>query len=65
MAELAISIEPLHEPSWRELMKIQARFGSRADAVHTYQRCRELFRDELGVNPDVTTTQLYEQLLSD
>lgn len=65
MAELAISIDPLDESSWRDLMAIHARFGNRANAVHTFRRCRSLLRDELGVNPDASTVQLLEQLLRD
>ena len=64
MAEHAVELEPLHEPAWRNLMAAQARFGSRADAVRTYRRCREVLRDELGVTPDAETLQLYERLLA-
>ena len=65
MAERAVELEPLHEPAWRALMATQAQFGSRADAVRTYTRCRDLLRDELGVSPDAETDRLYSQLLGD
>jgi DNA-binding SARP family transcriptional activator len=64
MAERAVELEPLHEPAWRALMATQAQFGSRADAVRTYARCRDLLRDELGVSPDAETDRLYSQLLA-
>ncbi len=64
MAQHAVDVEPLHEPAWRALMATQAEFGSRADAVHTYRRCRDLLRDELGVTPDAETLRLYERILA-
>jgi DNA-binding SARP family transcriptional activator len=65
MAQQAVDIAPLHEPAWRALMKAQAEFGSRADALRTYSRCREVLSAELGVPPDPATVQLYERLVSD
>ncbi|MFV0307186.1 MAG: BTAD domain-containing putative transcriptional regulator [Desertimonas sp.] len=64
MAERAVEVEPLHEPSWRALMRTRARFASRADAVRAYRRCREVIGSELGVAPDAMTTRLYEELLT-
>ena len=64
MAQQAIDLAPLHEPAWRALMVAQAEFGSRADALRTYRRCRDTLGTELGVSPDPATVQLYEQLLS-
>jgi DNA-binding SARP family transcriptional activator len=64
MAEHAVRIEPFHEPGWRTLMRAQAQFGSRADAITTYRRCRELLRSELGVEPDGETDRLLEQIMS-
>jgi DNA-binding SARP family transcriptional activator len=63
MAEHAVDVEPLHEPSWRQLMDVHARFGSRADALRAFQRCRALLRDELGVGPDAETLRLHGALL--
>lgn len=64
MAQQAVDAAPLHEPAWRALMRVQAEFGSRADALRTYRRCRDTLGAELGVSPDPATVQLYEQLLS-
>jgi len=65
MAQQAVDVAPLHEPAWRALMTAQAEFGSRADAVRTYTRCRELLSAELGVPPDKATVQLYERLVTE
>lgn len=64
MAQQAVDLAPLHEPAWRVLMITQAEFGSRADALRTYNRCREVLGDQLGVPPDPATVDLYERLLS-
>lgn len=64
MAEAAVEAEPLHEPSWRNLMIVHSRFGSRADALRTFERCREMLGDELGVEPDAATLRLYEEMLA-
>jgi len=64
MAQQAVELAPLHEPAWRALMITQAEFGSRADALRTYSRCREVLGDELGVPPDPVTVELYQRLLS-
>jgi DNA-binding SARP family transcriptional activator len=64
MAQQAVELAPLHEPAWRALMIAQAEFGSRADALRTYTRCRELLGDELGVPPDPATVELYQRLLA-
>jgi SARP family transcriptional regulator, regulator of embCAB operon len=64
MAQQAVELAPLHEPAWRALMITQAEFGSRADALRTYSRCREVLGDELGVPPDPATVELYESLLT-
>ena len=63
MAQQAVDRAPLHEPAWRRLMTTQALFGSRADALRTYSRCREVLSNELGVPPDPATARLYERLL--
>jgi len=65
MAQQAVDRAPLHEPAWRTLMTTQATFGSRADALRTYSRCREVLSDQLGVSPDPATVRLYERLLAD
>ncbi len=64
MAQQAVDLAPLHEPAWRALMTAQAEFGSRADALRTYRRCRDTLSGELGVSPDPATVQLYEHLLA-
>lgn len=55
--------DPLHEPTYRCLMRLQALSGGKADALRTYHTCATLLEQELGVTPDEATHALYEQLL--
>ncbi|MCZ7545557.1 MAG: bacterial transcriptional activator domain-containing protein [Anaerolineae bacterium] len=43
--------DPLREEIHRALMSYSYRAGNRAEAVRRYQRCRDLLRSELGVDP--------------
>lgn len=55
--------DPLHEATYRRLMRVQALNGEKADALRTYHTCATLLENELGVTPDEATRALYEQLL--
>ena len=45
-------------------MWLLAKSGDRAAALAQYESCRELLAEELGVEPEVEITQLYEQIKS-
>lgn len=55
--------DPLHEPAWLQLMRLQALDGNRAAALHTYHTCATVLRRELDVEPGPATRELYERLL--
>jgi DNA-binding SARP family transcriptional activator len=63
MASQAVSLEPFRETGYRQLMRVHAASGNRAEALRVYQRCRELLADELGVDPSPETEALYLELL--
>jgi DNA-binding SARP family transcriptional activator len=44
-------------------MQAHAAGGSRGEALRTYERCRRMLADELGVGPATQTQTLYVQLL--
>jgi DNA-binding SARP family transcriptional activator len=46
-----VALEPYREQSYLRLILAQAAAGNRAEALHTYERCRRLLADELGVGP--------------
>jgi TolB-like protein/Flp pilus assembly protein TadD len=55
----------LREPVYRALMRLYVRTGERAEALKLYAACREALKRELGVEPDVTTEELYRDILTD
>ncbi|MCB0187738.1 MAG: AAA family ATPase, partial [Caldilineaceae bacterium] len=64
---LALSERTLHhestwEPAHRRLMTLLARLERVEEALAHYERCRHTLAQELGVEPAVETTQLYESL---
>jgi DNA-binding SARP family transcriptional activator len=58
VAQRAMEVEPLHEPSVRVLMRIHALEGARAIALQVYDRLTELLSRDLGLEPDVETQEL-------
>jgi predicted ATPase/DNA-binding SARP family transcriptional activator len=54
--------EPWHEAGHRLQMQLLAATGQKVAALSQYDRCRTILAKELGVEPEATTTALYEQL---
>lgn len=63
-AQRLLQLDPLHEPTHRQLMRLLAHAGQRGAALAQYETCRHLLAAELDVPPDETTTALYEQIRS-
>ena len=57
-----VRLDLLHEPAQRQLISLYARNGQRAEAHHQYQVCERLLAEELGVEPQPETKQLYEEI---
>lgn len=53
----------LHEPTYRRLMRLYALTENRAGALRTYHACVSVLEQELDVEPDRETQQLYQRLL--
>jgi DNA-binding SARP family transcriptional activator len=62
-AERLLRHDPLHETSYRQLMRLSVLNGDRARALRLYQECCTLLQRELGVAPSPETEALYESLL--
>ena len=45
-------------------MRLHAQLGQRAAALRQYQHCVTVLQRELGVEPELETTQLYQQVLT-
>ena len=68
--DLALSVamrllerDPLREEAHRLVMRAYCRLGQRNAALEQYRRCCEIVQEELGSDPMVETTQLYDCLL--
>ena len=57
-----LALDSLHEPAHRELMLLYAWAGQQAAALRQYQECQRILQEELGVEPDVDTTELYHSI---
>lgn len=55
--------DPLHEATYRHLMRLYALNGDRARALRVYHTCVTIMRRELGVDPSPATRETYERLL--
>jgi len=54
--------DPLHEATYRRLMRLHALNGDRAGVQRAYQDCLTTLRRELDVAPSPATRQAYERL---
>jgi DNA-binding SARP family transcriptional activator/predicted ATPase len=57
-----VELEPWDEEAHQRLMRTLALRGQRSAALAQYETCRRLLAEELGVEPAVETTRLYEQI---
>jgi predicted ATPase len=55
--------DPLHEPTYRHLMRLYALNGDRARALRIYHTCVAALKRELGVDPSSATRETYESLM--
>jgi DNA-binding SARP family transcriptional activator len=58
-----IALDPLQEPVHRALMRLYAAQGRRGAALAQYQACVAVLRRELGVDPEIETRRLYQEIL--
>ena len=61
-AQRQIELEPWREEAHRQLMRLFARTRQRSSALAQYETCRRVLARDLGVEPEATTTALYEQI---
>lgn len=60
--ERILEKEPVHEETYRELMRAYRALGNRAAAVLIYQQCVDRLQYELGVPPMEETVALFEEV---
>ncbi len=57
-----LALDPLHEPACRALMKLYAWSGQYEAAIRQFHQCAQTLQEEIGVQPDAQTLQLYAQI---
>jgi predicted ATPase/DNA-binding SARP family transcriptional activator len=57
-----LALDLLNEEAHRQLMLVYAQAGQRNAAVRQYQECQRILMDEIGVEPQQETTQLFESI---
>lgn len=62
-ARAQIKLDNLREPAYRQQMRILMKRGERSLALAVYERCAAILESELGVEPEIETLNLYEQIL--
>jgi DNA-binding SARP family transcriptional activator len=60
-----LSLDELHEPAHRAVMRLLSWAGQRSAALEQYRRCVRVLDEELGVAPLDETTALYELIRAD
>ncbi|MBK8781439.1 MAG: tetratricopeptide repeat protein [Anaerolineales bacterium] len=63
-ASRLLSFDPWREEAHRQLMLLQARTGQWTGALAQYETCKKILEKELGVEPSLETTSLYERIRS-
>jgi predicted ATPase/DNA-binding SARP family transcriptional activator/class 3 adenylate cyclase len=61
-AKRQVELEPWRESAHRQLMRAYALNGQRGRALAQYDSCRRILKEELRVEPESETTELYEQI---
>lgn len=61
-ARRQVELEPWSERAHRNLMAVLALDGQRNAALHQFETCCRIVRDELGVDPAEETTALYQAI---
>lgn len=61
-AQRLVNLDPLNEQAVRQLMTLSLRSGRRNEALLAYQNLKKQLEVELGVEPDVETSQLYKRI---
>jgi DNA-binding SARP family transcriptional activator/Tfp pilus assembly protein PilF len=59
-----VTAHPLQEQSHSQLMLALYRCGRRAEALHAFERARQLLRDELGVEPGERLHDMHRRMLA-
>jgi predicted ATPase/DNA-binding SARP family transcriptional activator len=59
-----LALDNLHEPAHRELMQVYYFSGQQSAAMRQYHECLRLLEEQLGVEPEAETSQLFQAIQS-
>lgn len=62
-AQQLLRQDPLHEATYRHLMRLHALRGERAEALRVYHLCAKRLERELGTEPSALTQDVYASLI--
>ncbi len=57
-----LSLDSMHEPAHRWLMKLYAWSGQQSAAIRQYQDCQRILGENIGVKPEQETIELYQAI---
>jgi DNA-binding SARP family transcriptional activator len=60
---LLLTLDRFDEEAYRKLMRAHGVSGRRSEVVRCYEQCRQLLREELGIEPLPETQQLFEEIM--
>lgn len=63
VAQRLLRYDPLHESTYRSLMRIHSALGDKVSALSAFRKCAAILHAELGVEPSQPTRDLYDRLL--
>ena len=63
-ANEALGLDPYRETSYVRLMRLHMSRGNRAEALRTYERCRETLARDLRVAPSPQTQAVHQEILA-
>jgi adenylate cyclase len=64
VGEQLLERNPLREPLYRALIHLRALNNDRAGALKLYSDCAKILKQELGVEPELATKELYREIQS-
>ena len=62
LTQRLLALDALREDAHRRLMRVHYLAGDRAAALHAFDHCERLLKDEVGTRPDAETLQLLAQV---
>lgn len=60
----ALELDTCREPLYQLVMQYQAYLGDTVAALQTFERCRQVMDDELGIDPSPQTLELHRAILT-